>query len=190
VRKRSLLILLSGFVLFCFFILSCGDGTTGKKKELEKSTEDNPTMNAGTGKFDIDVPEGWSKIDTSSMGMQTVFLLSPTEGVDDDFRENINIVTERVGSMDLEKYTELSRKGMIRMLNNFKEENEGSTTISGEPAHWIDYSHSMNLYSFDVRVYLLKKAGVAYIITATARKGSREKWLPLFEKTVSTFRFK
>lgn len=173
-------------ILFLLCITSCKNSGNDKKNE----TANSPGINTGTGRFDIAAPEGWTKTDTVAMGMQTILLLSPLEDVNDNFRENVNVVTEKVGTMSLEKYVDLSKEGLAQMLNNYSERGSGKTTISGEPAEWIDYSHSMNMYEIDGRAYLMIKDGIAYIITATAMRGMQNKWQSVFEEAINSFRLK
>ncbi len=157
----------------------------GKNKNQE-----NPNLNVGSGKFEIDAPDGWTKIDTTSMGLKTVILMSPLEGSDDDFRENINVVTEKSGIMGLKAYTELSKSNMTKMMTNYKERGSGSTTINSEPAQWVDYTHTMYNMEIDGRVYFIIKNKIAYVITTTARKGGQNKWQAEFDKAVNSFLLK
>lgn len=124
------------------------------------------------------------------MGLKTIILMSPQEGSDDDFRENVNVVTEKTGSMGLNEYTALSKSNMAKMMNGFAERGSGSTTINSEPARWFDYTHTMYGVEIDGRVYFLIKNKIAYVITTTAKKGGQDKWQAVFDKAVNSFRFK
>jgi hypothetical protein len=124
------------------------------------------------------------------MGLKTVILMSPVEGSDDDFRENVNVVTEKTGSMGLKAYTALSKSNMTKMMTIYTERGSGSTTINSEPAQWVDYTHTMYNMEIDGRVYFVIKNKIAYVITTTARKGGQNKWQAEFDKAVNSFRLK
>jgi hypothetical protein len=176
-------------ILFISFA-ACKNSTNEKSKEKEKPdvTEKKPAgPTTGTGEFSIDTPEGWTKTDTTSMGYRTLILMSEREGPSDMFRENINVVTEKVGDMSFDDYMAATDKNSVAMLNNYKENERRDMTVDGVPAKSIDYSHSMSGYNIAVNAVLLIKNGTAYVITSSTEKGKMDKWRGIFDKAVASF---
>jgi hypothetical protein len=176
-------------ILFISFV-ACKNSNNEKVKEKEKPevTEKKSTgSNASTGAFSIDAPEGWTKTDTTSMGYSTLMMMSEREGPSDIFRENVNVVTEKVGNMSFEDYMAATDKNSVTMLTNYKETDRRDITVDGVPAKSIDYSHSMSGYNIAVNAVLLIKNGTAYVITSSTEKGKMEKWRSIFDKAVASF---
>lgn len=163
------------------------DKQKGKLKEMEDMVKRTPGANAGTGTFTIEAPDGWSKQDTTMMGLQAVVMMSEAEGAGDSFRENINVITEKTGDMSIKKYMELNEKNFSRMLTNYKPAGTRQVTIDETPAIWTNYSHSIYGNDIDVSSVLLIKNGIAYIITCSAEGGTINKWKPLFDKAIESF---
>jgi hypothetical protein len=183
-------------VIFLFAIISCKPGGDKKKiNETEKTSDasfptplpaDGIQTNNRYSTFDITAPEGWEKQDTLYMGNRMVIIFSPIEDATDDFRENLNVLTEKTG-MDPDDYFDLSRKNIQKMLTNAEELDNGTTEINGLPGHWLRYNHNYQGYLLEVKAYIVMKNGTAYIITCTSKKGEMDKWSPQFEQAVNSF---
>jgi len=179
------------YFIFSFSILLTA-GCKQKKtpvtpEEIEKAIRKNPNLNAGSGGFSINAPNGWDKSDTSLMGMKATVIFSPPEGTSDEFRENINIVTEKIGNKTAEEYLDLSRVNMKSMLTELKEIDNGTKEINGHTASWMRYSHSYMGYPLEVKVYILIADEIAYVISCTCKKGEMENWEKQFDDCVATF---
>ena len=148
--------------------------------------DDKVQTNSPYSGFDITAPEGWEKKDTIYAGSRTLIIFSPIEGASDDFRENLNVVTEKT-YMEPKDYFDLSRKNMNQMLTNLEELDNGTAEINGLPAHWLHYTHDYQGYSLEVKAYVVMRSGMAYIITCTSKKGQMNKWKSEFEQAVNTF---
>jgi hypothetical protein len=178
------------YILFSFsllLIVGCKQKKALTPEEIEKAVRKNPNLNAGSGSYSITAPDGWDKTDTLLMGMRATVIFSPVESPGDDFRENINIVTERTGNKTTEEYLRLSRDNMKNMLTDLKEIDNGTKKINGHTANWIKYSHSYMGYALEVKVYMLIADEIAYVITCTCKKGEMENWETQFDNCVVTF---
>lgn len=180
------------FYIILAFSLLLTVGCKQKKRpttpdEIEKAVRNNPNLNAGSGSFSITAPDGWDKTDTSLMGMTATVIFSPVESVSDEFRENINIVTEKIGNKTAEEYLSLSRINMKSMLTELKEIDNGTKEINGHTASWMRYSHSYMGYPLEVKVYVLIAEKIAYVISCTCQKGDMENWEKQFDDCVATF---
>ena len=161
--------------------------TEEKAKAFEEKVKDSPTVNAGTGTFSINAPEGWTKKDTTLMGFQTVLLMSTLEPGGDLFQENINVLTEKTGDMTLEKYLDLSYQNIGKMLSDYKLKEEKNLEIDGQPAKSLSYSHKMSGFLIDVNAVFLIKNGIAYVITSSVEGGAMNKWKTDIDKALASF---
>lgn len=114
----TITVLLSASILV-FSCKSKKKDQVATEKEVENLVKKSKGLNAGSGNFDVTTPDGWERVDTTEMGMKICYLLSPQTDANDQFRENINIVTERTSGMALESYMTLSKTNMKKMLANF-----------------------------------------------------------------------
>jgi hypothetical protein len=116
-------------------------------------------------------------------------LLSPLENTTDNYRENVNVVTEKVtSSTNLNDYVEYNKNNLGKFLTTSKIVGVTSNTVNGVPAKVVHYTHNLQGFDLDVLAYILMKDNIAYIITCSAKDGKLEKYREDFEKIVSTFK--
>jgi hypothetical protein len=177
------------------FLFSCkskqkneGYSEKDKEKEVENMLKKSKGLNAGSGNFDVTTPEGWDRIDTTEMGMKIIYLVSPQDGAGDNFKENINIVTEKTSGMSLENYLTLSKTNMQKVLTEFKEIEVADQTIDGLPGKAMQYQHDYSGIPLDVKVYAVIKEGVAYLINCTVPRGKLGNWMKPIDEVVESFK--
>jgi hypothetical protein len=159
-----------------------------KEKEVENMVKKSPGINAGSGNFDVSTPKGWDRLDTTQMGMKIIYLLSPQDGARDNFKENINIVTEKTNGMSLDNYLTLSKTNMQKVLTAFKEVEVSDQTIDGLPGKVMQYEHEYSGIPLDVKVYAVIKDGVAYLINCTVPRGKLGDWMKQIDEVVESFK--
>jgi hypothetical protein len=178
-------------ILFaCIAFYGCNSNQKKDKSDLsdiKKVVEDHPGLNAGTGTYSITAPEGWTKKDTVMSGLSLTAITSPIEGSNDNFMENINVVTEKAKGYDLDAYTEANQKNMVIQTSGFETLDKGETTIGGMPAKWILYNCSYSGYSLKNTVYFIVKNGIGYVITCTSTKAKFDKYQTEFKSCVNSF---
>jgi hypothetical protein len=182
--KKSLALLLSALILFA----ACKNQTDKKLSpdEILKKVSSSPGMNAGTGGFDINVPSGWLKKDTSLNGIKVTLLSSPA--VEGQFNDNINVVSEAMQGYSLDKYIEATIAGMEKYMQGYSVIGKGEKTIDGRPARFIHYLQTPNGLSLEAMVYIVPNNDIAYIITCTSPKGQLDKIIPQFDETMASFK--
>ncbi|MBI3140073.1 MAG: hypothetical protein HYZ15_15970 [Sphingobacteriales bacterium] len=159
----------------------------GGLDELAKEVRKNsPGANAGSGHFSIVPAEGWTKLDTSIMGLNCTFISSRLDSEKDHFRENLNVVTEHCGSMGLDEYYAAAVSNM-ETLSGFKLGKVSDKSIGGTEFKNVKYSHVYSGIPVEVDLYITVKEGIAYLITCSALSGEMEKWGPRFEAMVTSF---
>ncbi len=175
------------------FITSCKENKTAKQgtevppQNSNIEVTDKAEKKLSTGDFSVDTPEGWTRKDSTMMGSKAVFLISELEGKRDLFKQNINVLTEKVGTMSFADYMELSFTNISKMLTNYKLKDQKDIMVDGIEAKSIDYSHSLSGYDIDVNAVMFIKNSRAYIITSSDEKGKLDRWRDVIEKTVASF---
>lgn len=153
-----------------------------------KDSKEKGDKKTRSGGFDIKPPKGWERNDTTMMGSDVVFLMSPREGVADNFQENVNVLTEKVYGMEMDKYVDLNIRNMETGLNGFRKGSLTQKEMNGIDFTRLRYSHVSGIYTLDCEVYFVIEDGTAYVITCTAKAGQLDKWEGDFEEAVNSFR--
>ncbi|HNU88629.1 MAG TPA: hypothetical protein PKJ94_10075 [Ferruginibacter sp.] len=179
-----LLTMFAGFVIMGCKSKSQKNNDTVDLKEMAKKY---PGINKGAGTYDISAPEGWDKKDTTMSGVKFTAIISPPDGANDIFRENINVVTENAKDLNLDEYEKANRltmKGQMTGMNIIK---DGETVIGNMPAKWIFYSFDYSGYPLKNTVYFLVKNRIGYTITCSALSSDFDKFQAAFKTSVNSF---
>jgi len=180
--KYFSLLTVAGVLLFS----ACKSGNNSPKTAKEILEEAAPNMNAGAGKFTIEGPRGWTRIDTTLNGVKSTIILAPeaTGG----FRANVNVVSENMGGNSLQTYFDKTVGAMEQYLEKFTVAGKGDKEINGIPAKWLKYTAVQSGKHVAAVLYIVPKNGVAYGITGITKVGEEDKYFATFENTVSTFK--
>ena len=175
-KKYFRLIALS--VLFVLTVTGCG-----KKTDHELGRYYNKQKG-----FSIKLPSGWEL--KQEYLKTTVAAFSPKDNAEDKFRENVNVLVEDLSSvLSVREYYEMNLTKMHQHIKDFQEINSGQTTINNEPAMWLIYAHKMGPTEVKAKVYYLVKGQRAYSITGAAVPELFDKYKPIFEMSVMSFKF-
>ncbi len=115
--------------------------------------------------FEVGYPSDWEQKQAAGT---VVAFLSPQEGSDDNFRENVNVVAESVpSSVDLEFYTDRTLDKLKNFISDMKVEESVSAKLGSEPAHRIIYTGTQSgVHARFLQVWALH-SGTAYVVTYT-----------------------
>jgi hypothetical protein len=186
--KRIFILLMAASTL----VISC-KGKDSKKeivageKTANDTTRKEENHTAGTGGYDITAPEGWEKIDTTMEGQRIIFVRLPRQDANDEFMENVNVVTEKVGGVSLDEYYN-ANVGSMDGLSDFEKGDVSDIKIDGKDFRRLEYKHVYGGVPLDATVYFTIYDGRAYVITCTAKRGEREKYRGVFDTIVNSFR--
>lgn len=147
-------------------------------------------MKTPISEFSIDAPEGWTKSDTMINAQQIIFLTSPLDDASDNFRENVNVVTENTQGMRMDEYIETSLQVLRSGLSDFNEGKISERSINGIEFKTLHYSHNYSGYPIEADVWFTIKDNKAWLITCSAKQGEFDEWAPAFETAVRSFHFK
>ncbi len=136
--------------------------------------------------FTITAPVSWEK--TEGFMGSTVVFLEPQADPSDTFRENVNIVVEKLpASMALDAYLKLSNENMAKLLTNYKEVSSARVTLGGLDAQRIVYRHRMGVFDIKGLLYLVVHNGRGYVLTGSAEVDEYEDHEAAFEGICKTF---
>ncbi len=182
-------------ICLCMGLLSCFACKSGTNKEGQSSDallktveEQGAQMNRGTGTFSISAPDGWSRVDTVDHGIEVTFISSAPENDNDDFLENVNVVTEDARDYKLDEYFERSIELLERDLPGFFKMAPEDRVVNGLTAKQIKYSCLVDSRPLSMQAVFFVKNKIAYIITCTAKKGESLRWEGFFDDIVSSFK--
>ncbi len=140
-------------------------------------------------KFVLQYPETWNLRENNLNTI--VSILSPLISKTDTFAENINIVSEQVGSNDmtLDQYYALSEANLKKYFNDFKLLRNEKTTLSDLPARMVVYYASQNNLKLRTTQIFTLKDGTAFIITLTNLQTEPNQNMEEMLKMISSFTF-
>jgi hypothetical protein len=183
---------LLAIAFFCFALTAC-QGNQKKEKEaktdLDKLVKDNTSAGLGKGvnTFTISAPEGWRKQDTLISGSMFTTVSSPLENAGDNFRENVNVVTENSQGYGYKEYTTASIRNMSDKIPGVKVISEEETKVDEEPAMAVIYTFPYSGFDLKNTAYITVKNNTGYIITCTALVNTFDRYQPEFLSCLKSF---
>lgn len=162
--------------------------TADINKDIKQMVDKTPGINAGSGSFSIEAIDGWEKLDTTFAGMETTILRSQPEGNNDNFIENITVVTQEANGYDAKQYFDENINQMQAQMPGFEKGENNEVNINGLKGYHIIYAHSYTGTPMDADAYFFVKNNIGYVVTGTTPKGKLNQWKPTFEKMINTFK--
>ena len=177
VRKRFVAFAVLGLAFLSASLAGCSSGEPEPGRYYKKQEG-----------FSIRFPAEWEQKE-NVMGT-VVIALSPTEGADDPFRENVNVTVETLPSpMDLDEYFNLSMTNLKKLLTETRQPEVTDTTLGGEKAKRVVYQTTMGQIGVKGMLYVVVKGNRGYALTCSAAPDSFDAYKARFEEIVGTFRF-
>lgn len=139
--------------------------------------------------YTITFPSGW-EIQKGSDPIE-VFALSPLEGEQDKFQENINIVLEDVPKdMTNQEYIDLSIDNAKKSLSEFKVVSRKKITIDGQPGEQMVYEHTYKGTKINAGQAIVINKGKSYVVTLSTLNETYAKYAPYLDDSLKTLKFK
>lgn len=141
--------------------------------------------------FSIEYPETWELHEPGMMG--TIFnLFSPLSDEKDEFRENVNLVTEDISAhdIDLDEYVEISIPQLEKYIGKIKIKTS-ETLVNGDLTyHKLIFSGKNGGYKLMFEVYIYLLDGTAYVLTFTTEKNQFKDYKEIGEQILNSFLLK
>jgi hypothetical protein len=135
--------------------------------------------------FSISKPVGWKTEEDMSEIIPVAFI-SPKEGDNDNFTENINVVAENAEGYELHGYYQANMQMMQNSLEGFKVLSE----IVGSNYYGIVYVHGFQGVNLKVMAFIYHdNVSKGYVVTATSTEENFNKYRPIFEKVCKSLKF-
>ncbi len=142
----------------------------------------------GTG-YSINYPAGW-EVKQGTGGIDS-YALSPLEGANDKFQENINILLETLPQgMSVQEYItgaiEAAKQGMkgLNVISRKK------ITVDGQPGELMVYEHTYNGIKLNAGQAIVIKNGNVYIITLSALNETYGTYAPYLDAALKSMKLK
>jgi len=176
-RKRFVALAVLGLAFLSASLAGCSSGSPESGRYYKKAEG-----------FSIRFPAEWEQKE-NVMGT-VVIAVSPAEGADDPFRENVNVVVETLpATMDLEEYFKLNMANMEKMFTTGQQPEVSDTTFGGEKAKRVVYQTTMGQIGVKGTLYVAVKGNRGYALTCSATPDSFDAYKARFEEIAGTFRF-
>lgn len=179
-------ILFTAAVLLTLF--SCGQSTDKKEKEEVKIQRIAGWELLKEEDYSIQYPKDWELSQNGQMGTKFI-LFSALENQEDQFRENVNLISQDLGSnkVDLDQYTEISEKQIKTMLTNCTVyESKRIKGANGEYQKLI-YAADQGEFRLKFEQYYWIENDKAYVLTLTCEESTFSSFKEMGEKIMNTF---
>jgi hypothetical protein len=171
-----------------FTLVSCGQSTGKKEKEEAKIQRIDGWELLNEDDYSIQYPKDWELSQSGQMGTKFI-LFSALENDEDQFRENVNLISQDLGSndVDLDQYTEISENQIKTMMTNCTVyESKRIKNGSGEYQKLI-YAADQGAFRLKFEQLYWIENDFAYVLTLTCEESKFSSFKELGEKIISTF---
>ncbi len=126
------------------------------------------------GKYRLSYPSTWTQTSTES----GIIFLTPAEGEDDQFQENVNILLQDLSAqpMTLEEFTKLSTDQYDAMKESVEVLSVDNATVAANKAKKVMLTLDYSGRPLKLMQYWFIKNDTAYVLTYTAEVGKYTKY--------------
>jgi hypothetical protein len=150
--------------------------------ELKKYSDPN-------GRFTIGYPTDWV-FDNTSEGA-VVKITSPSEGSNDQFKQNMNLQIEEVKSgMTIDEYVKINVEAVKEMMKGYKEVSSMFFNRNGSRAYQIVYKGKYGEMTYDIQIKQLFVVAnnKGYVLTYISKDGERDAFETTANKIFNSFK--
>ena len=137
--------------------------------------------------FKVNYPDNWAKQNANG----AIAFLSPKESEKDMFQENVNLMLQDLSqhAMNLEQYTELTKKQITDNLGVSAILSLENTVLGGHPAKEFVYNMNYQSRSLKLKQYWFIKGDVAYLFSYTAEQSQYDRYEKIATEMIQSFKF-
>ena len=182
---------------FLFVLAACSQRKAIEPQtKIEKMPESPPIIQDGwqvidMGKIAMQYPGDWNVDQSGLMGTKLI-LMSPMEGLDDNFRENVNLVVQDLSQqkMSLEQFTELSITQIKSLITDANIISSQRFTNNSLQFQKLVYTGKQGVFDlrFEQNYWVINDS--AYILTFTSAIDKYEQYKLVGDKIMAGFIFK
>ncbi|BDS10436.1 hypothetical protein [Aureispira anguillae] len=179
-------------ILLAILLISSLQCSFGQERQVNQPPKKNKNWvideNAS---YYIEYPKEW-KIDKSGTMGTSLILFSPITSSEDSFSENVNLMIQDLGGMDinLDEFVELSEKQVKTLITDGNIELSKRINASNGTFHKIIYTGKQGILKLKFEQYYWMVDEKAYILTLTCGDDTFEEFQIAGEKILDSFRIK
>lgn len=161
-------------------VTNTGSNTSG---ELKKYSDPK-------GRFTIGYPGDWKLEDKSESAI--LQLTSPAEGDKDQFRQNVNLQIEDLGSSTtIEDYVKTNMDGVKDIVKGYREVSSMYFNRNGAKAYQIVYKGKYGEMTYDIQIRQLfcVSNGKGYVLTYVSKEDERDAFETTANKIFNSFKY-
>lgn len=171
------MLMLAAAVGFEIFIRKSSD------PQIQLSLHENSSQG-----FKLNYPQVWSKQNRDDFFASGVIFFSPLENDSDRFKERVSILVENLSdNMSLEQYTAESI-AEIKRLSDPNVSEARAVNLGNRQGRQVTYDGEENGSPVQRRQTWSIEGDRVYVITYTARPHSYDKYLPIVDKMIESFK--
>jgi hypothetical protein len=138
-------------------------------------------------------PVGWEKLEETGAAGFMVMFLSPPEGPSDQFRENVNVIVERIPApVRLEDLVANNLRLIKQQMPVTDISQPQPVQLAGMPAYQVTYCGQLPVGGLPgkwLQIYTVKGSNV-YTVTYTAETSKFEAFLGVMQKIIASLEIK
>ncbi len=181
--------IMNRFILVLIFTMSIAYTSIGQDINKSKLAEKVNWKSFVSKKCSIKYPSEWTLDDSGLMGSH-LFLFSPLDSINDDFRENVNIMIQDISAykLTLEDYAKISEEQILKLATNSEIIESEKVKINNEEFHKLIYKADQGIYHLKFEQYYWIKNNEAFVITLTCKESEFEEYKQLGEEILNSFK--
>lgn len=189
-------LLFNGFLVYsAFYIFQLASQVAEERRAQDVAVVSTDWIPTGddwhvdrNAQFAIQFPQDWEVVPNPQKGVAVV-ALSPPESEEDEFRENITILTGRIPPrMDHKTFLARDLEDLRNNTAGFQEYGRGTKSFQGIEWFWIDYRQVIEGIETRVMGWLAIHHGRTYVVFCTRTPERPDAFREEFEKSVASIR--
>jgi hypothetical protein len=154
-----------------------------------KKQSGNSWKKLQTPTYSLQYPESWS-LDTTGIMNTTFVVLAPLEGIDDAFKENINLIIQDLEgySIDLNQYTNLSEEDIKTNLTNTSILESARIKKGKSEHHKLVFNSDQEDLELSFIQYYWVQKDRAYVLTYSCERNKLQATKATAEKVMNSFK--
>lgn len=155
-----------------------GQGPVEALKEMSQSVAEEMDSK----KFQFNLPEGWSRLDTTLMDSEVTLLMK----ADENFRPVLSVSTEFMGIKTHQRYVEDCKAYLLGNTPGIQVKEQGTFAVSGRRCIWFAYDKTQNGMTRAMAFYSIAYKATSCNITAGVNPGGREVYRQTMDEIVQS----
>ena len=169
-------------------LTACGGSTVKQSPVLQVQKKIEGWKSLDEKNYSIQYPPEWELNQSGQMGLDFI-LFSPLENAKDQFRENVNLVTEDVAgkNIDLNKYTKLCEEQIKTMITNSVLLDSKRIKVGDINYHRTIFTGVQGIYNLKFVQYYMVENEKAYVVTFTCTQATYSAFKEVGENILNSF---